>query len=238
MAKKNKCNKRKNKKTFGKAARVFFAAACCFCAVCSVYVLGVDAYVVGSTKSRIITAEAAANIENADCVLVLGCLVKSNGMPSDMLADRLKTGVSLYNTGAAPKLLMSGDHGRIEYNEVGTMKQYAVDLGIPSEDVFMDHAGFSTYDSLYRAKEIFGVDKVIIVTQKYHLHRALHIAESLGIEAYGVPADLHIYRGQAVRDLREVLARNKDFVISALKPEAAILGSAICINGSGDVTNY
>ena len=83
---------------------------------------------------------------------------------------------------------MSGDHGRVSYDEVNTMKDYAINDGIPSDDIFMDHAGFSTYDSMYRAKEIFGVKKIVIVSQKYHLTRALYIAKKLGIEAYGVSA--------------------------------------------------
>ena len=199
--------------------------------------IGINSYVQGFSSQKIIEPDAAAALENADCILVLGCLVKDNGAPSDMLADRLERGIELYKNGTAPKLLMSGDHGRKEYNEVGTMKQYAIDSGVPSVDIFMDHAGFSTYDSLYRAKEIFGAEKIVIVTQKYHLYRALHIAEQLGIEAYGVASDYHTYRGQIVRDVREVLARNKDFVISLFKPQAAILGDPILLTGSGDVTN-
>jgi vancomycin permeability regulator SanA len=117
------------------------------------------------------------------------------------------------------------------------MKQYAVDEGVNSENVFMDHAGFSTYESIYRAKEVFGVKKMIIVTQKYHLYRALYIAEQLGIEAYGVASDYHTYVGQSMRDLREVLARTKDFVITITKPEPTYLGDFIDIHGDGDITN-
>ena len=112
-----------------------------------------------------------------------------------MLHDRLMRGVELYDVGAAPKLLMSGDHGHEEYDEVAAMKQFAIDAGIPSEDVFMDHAGFSTYESIYRAKEIYQADKILIVTQEYHLYRALYIADQLGVEAYGVSSDYHTYVG-------------------------------------------
>ena len=132
---------------------------------------------------------------------------------------------------------MSGDHGREEYNEVYAMKQFAIAAGVDSSEVFMDHAGFSTYESIYRAKEIFGADKIVIVTQDYHLSRALYIAKSLGIEAYGVAADARIYSGQLVRDLREVLARNKDFFYAGLKPEPTYLGDEISLEGSGDITN-
>lgn len=200
-------------------------------------VLGIDFYVRKSAEHNIITSGEAAAVSDADCILVLGCQVNTDGSPSDMLADRLKRGVELYNLGAAPKLLMSGDHGREEYNEVETMKRYAIDAGISSSDVFMDHAGFSTYESIYRAKKIFEADKIIIVTQKYHLYRALYVADKLGVEAYGVASDYHTYLGQPKREVREVLARNKDFVISAVKPEPTYLGEVIPVSGNGDITN-
>lgn len=200
-------------------------------------VLGIDAYIRLGTAPRILQPEEAAQIEGVDCILVLGCQVKNNGVPSDMLADRLRRGVELYDAGVAPKLLMSGDHGRTDYNEVGAMKQYAMNTGIPSADIFMDHAGFSTYESMYRAKHIFEADKIIIVTQQYHLHRALHIARSLGIEAYGVAADYRAYSGQTARDIREVLARVKDFGTSILHPKPTFLGNVIPISGNGNLTN-
>ncbi|MBE6563229.1 MAG: SanA protein [Ruminococcaceae bacterium] len=217
---------------------VVTALAVCICLgiLGAAAVFALDAYVKSSTEERIIPEDAATAMEDVDCILVLGCLVRGDGSPSHMLSDRIDTGISLYKTGAAPKLLMSGDHGRENYDEVGTMKDIAVAEGIPSADVFEDHAGFSTYESLYRAKEIFGVKKVIIVTQKYHLYRALYIARSLGIEAYGVHADLRTYSGQMNREVREILARVKDFGTSALKPEPTYLGEFIPISGDGDIT--
>ncbi len=200
-------------------------------------VFGVNAHVKGSAKDRIITTEEAAKLTDVDCILVLGCQVKDNGVPSDMLKDRLTRGIELYKAGAAPKMLMSGDHGREEYDEVGTMKQWAIDSEIPSENIFMDHAGFSTYESMYRAKEIFEADKIIIVTQEYHLYRALYIADKLGIEAYGVASDYHTYAGQSMRELREILARCKDFATTIFKPEPTYLGEAIPVSGNGDITN-
>ena len=190
-----------------------------------------------STGDQIISSEEAAKLEDIDCILVLGCFVKDDGRPSDMLFDRLTRGVELYDLGAAPKLLMSGDHGREEYDEVAAMKQFAIDEGIPSEDVFMDHAGFSTYESVYRAKEIFQADKILIVTQEYHLYRALYIANQLGVEAYGVSSDYHTYVGQFMRDFREMLARVKDCATCIFKPEPTYLGDAIPIFGDGNLTN-
>ena len=155
-------------------------------ALCSI-----NGFVKAVAKERILTVEEAAELEDVDCIIVLGCQVRDDGTLSHMLRDRLMRGLEVYNAGAAPKLLMSGDHGRKDYDEVGAMKQYAIDNGVPSENVFMDHAGFSTYETVYRAKEIFEADKVIIITQEYHLYRALYIAEQLGLEAYGVSADLN-----------------------------------------------
>lgn len=197
---------------------------------------GLNRHVKKSTAERIVEGNEITDTD-IDCILVLGCQVKEDGRPSHMLRDRLMRGVELYELGVSEKLLMSGDHGQTEYNEVQTMKEYAMDAGIDSEDIFMDHAGFSTYESIYRAKEIFGVKKMIIVTQEYHLYRALYIAKALGVEAYGVASDYNVYYGQLMRDCREVLARVKDLGTSILKPEPTYLGEAIPIQGDGDVTN-
>ena len=196
----------------------------------------IDAYVKLSVKNRIIPVQETAGL-NADCILVLGAGLRSDGTPDDMLSDRLTVGIEAYNAGGSNRLLMSGDHGRKEYDEVNAMKLFAIDRGIPSREIFMDHAGFSTYESLYRAKEIFKVKKVILVTQKYHLYRALYVARSLGMDAYGVSADLQTYAGQPYYNAREVLARVKDFMTSIFKPKPTFLGEAIPVNGNGDLTN-
>jgi len=205
--------------------------------VIGISVLVINAVVKNAAKPYLINAEDAAELSDIDCIIVLGCHVKNNGEPSDMLTDRLKRGVELYYAGAAPKLLMSGDHGQHEYNEVDAMKKYALDAEVPSEDIFMDHAGFSTYDSIYRAKEIFEAEKVIVVTQEYHLYRALYIAQKLGLEAYGVTADYRSYIGQTTREIREILARAKDFVYVLLKIEPTFLGETIPISGDGNITD-
>lgn len=200
-------------------------------------VFAINGYVVNSTKDRVLSPEQAAALSDVDCILVLGCYVHENGQPSDMLEDRLAQGVALFQAGAAKKILMSGDHGQTDYDEVNAMKQYALDRGIASADIFMDHAGFSTYESMYRARDIFQAKKIIIVTQGYHLHRALYIARALGLDAYGVASDPRTYVGQTKRDVREILARNKDFVTSICKPLPTFLGEAIPIFGDGNLTN-
>jgi vancomycin permeability regulator SanA len=154
-----------------------------------------------------------------------------------MLEDRLSTAIELYKNGVADKLIMSGDHGREEYDEVNIMKAYAIENGVPSQDIFMDHAGFSTYDTMYRARAVFGVRRAVIVTQKYHLYRALYIADALNIDAVGVGADPRRYSGQTYREIREILARDKDFIKCIFKPYPVYLGENIDIAGNGDVTN-
>ncbi len=199
--------------------------------------LGINLWVTGTVREQILTEEEAAGLQDVDCIVVLGCQVRSDGTPSHMLEDRLKRAVSLYERGAAPKLLMSGDHGTQGYDEVDAMKRYAVEAGIPSEDVFMDHAGFSTYETVYRAKEIFGAEKIIVVTQQYHLYRAMYIARAMDMEVYGVAADYRQYSGQFARDVREVLARVKDFGMTIFWPKPTYLGEAIPISGNGELTH-
>lgn len=192
--------------------------------------------VVNNTKSNIVTLEEAAELSDIDCAVILGAGVR-DGKPTPMLRDRLLTGIELYKSGAAKKLIMSGDHGSDDYDEVNIMKSFAVDSGVPDSDIFMDHAGFSTYETVYRAKEIFEANSVIIVSQEYHLYRALYIAEKLGVRAVGVAADLNTYGGQTMRDLREILARDKDFFNCIIKPEPTYLGDKIPVSGNGNLTN-
>lgn len=217
--------------------------AVCVCGgigiLAAAYIFSVSAHVISAAEDYIIDASAITGgtyTPSADCILVLGCGVDDDGYPRMMLRDRLNCAIDLYDAKAAPKLLMSGDHGRKTYDEVNAMKKYAMDTGISSSDIFMDHAGFSTYESMYRARDVFDVDSVIIVTQKYHLYRAVYIARSLGLEAYGVACDPGEYHGQIWLDSREVLARGKDFVYTIIKPKPTYLGDVIPISGDGDLT--
>ncbi len=200
-------------------------------------VLGINLYVKNSVSDRIVTVEKAKDL-NADCIIVLGAGLRPDGNPTWMLEDRIKVGDELYKNHAAPKIIMSGDHGRESYDEVNAMKKYAKSEGVPSKDIFMDHAGFETYDTMYRARDVFGAKKVIIVTQKYHLYRAMYAAKKLGLEAYGVSATKRKYDNkQWIRDMREWLARVKIFGKCITKPKPKFLGKKIDLSGSGDVTN-
>ncbi len=197
--------------------------------------LGVNQYMKAQAAPYIITAADAAALDPVDSILILGCGLR-DGRPSAMLQDRLEQGLSLYRNGVSARILMSGDHGRAEYDEVNVMKAYAIERDVPSDRIFMDHAGFSTYESMYRARDVFLAQRVVIVTQDYHLYRAIYVARALGLDAYGVAAESHRYAGQAYRDLREILARNKDFLYTIFQPEP-LLGGVIPVGGNGDLTN-
>jgi len=211
-------------------------------------VLIINAYVIDTTKDQIvyrvtsygtpINQKAIDELKGkkADCILVFGAAVRPDGTPSFILRDRMDVAVELYKAGAAPKLLLSGDNGRVNYNEVAAMETYAVKAGIPKKDIFLDHAGFSTYESVYRAKAIFQVKRVISVTQSFQQYRALYGCDRMGIKAWGVDSDQQIYGGQRGWELRDFAARNKDFVKWIFKPDPTYLGDAIPISGSGIVT--
>lgn len=198
--------------------------------------LGINIYVRNLVSERILTVEEASE-HDFDCILVLGSGIKADGTPGKVLTDRLDKSLVLFENGAAAKLLMSGDHGRTNYDEVNAMKNYAIERGVASEDVFMDHAGFSTYESMYRAAAIFEVEKTVIVTQKYHLYRSIYNAMSMGIDAYGVASDLESYRGSFSREIRECLAIVKDFFYCIFQPKPTYLGEVIPVSGDGDLTN-
>ena len=205
--------------------------------IAGLFVLGINLYVKNSVSDKIVTVEKAKDL-NADCIVVLGAGLKPDGSPSWMLEDRIKVGDELYNEGAAPKIIMSGDHGQKSYDEVNAMKKYSIGEGVPSKDIFMDHAGFETYDTMYRARDVFGAKKIIVVTQDYHLYRAMYAAKKLGLDVYGVSATKRSYGNkQWLREVREWLARVKIFGKCITKPKPKYLGKKIDLKGSGDVTN-
>lgn len=207
-----------------------------FLLLAALSLLSINAYMKHSAENRILSLEAASALTEVDCILILGCGVRGD-RPSPMLVDRLDTGLALYAQTTSIKLLMSGDHGQADYDEVNVMKRYATESGIPSEDVFMDHAGFSTYESMYRARDIFCAKKILVVTQDYHLYRALYVAKALGLDAYGVAAASPSYSGQAYRNFRELFARVKDFGYTLLTPPPRYLGDNIPVSGNGDLSS-
>lgn len=203
-------------------------------------ILGLNLWVTLSISDRICELSDDGSPADAagthDCIVVLGAGLRGSE-PSPMLKDRLDKGIYCYQQGLAPKLLMSGDHGRDGYNEVQVMKQYAIDAGVPSSDIFMDHAGFSTYESMIRARDVFGLKNPVVITQKYHIYRALFIGNSLGLDCTGIPTDQFPYGGQAYRTFREYLARCKDVGTVLTGAEPTYRGEPISITGNGDITN-
>lgn len=197
---------------------------------------GINAAAILTTQDDIVDQQAAASFD-ADAIIVLGASVYPDGTPSGILQDRLDDGIALYFAGAAPKIIMSGDNGTESYNECWAMKQYAISQGVPSEDVFCDHAGFSTYETMYRARHVFGADRVVIATQTYHLYRAVYDAQGVGMEAIGVPSDYGEYVNQSWYDFREIFARTKDFFQVLMKTPSTYVGDPISLDQSGDVTN-
>ena len=170
----------------------------------------INLYVIHTGGKRIYSVKAMRG-SHADCILVLGAGLKPDGSPSDMLRDRLYFACDLWKEGVSDTVLVSGDRASEAYDEVTAMKNYLLAHGVPEEAILEDPMGYSTSESLKRAKDIFGYENVVVVTQRYHLYRALYIAQKIGLDAKGVNSDPYTYRGQVLRDIREFAARIKDF---------------------------
>ena len=180
-------------------------------------------------------ADSVEDAPHADAALVLGASVV-RGAPSGVLAGRAQGAIALYKAGKVSKILVTGDNGALSYDEVTPVRKYLLDAGIPAHDIFLDHAGFDTYSSMYRARTVFLVHSLIITTQDFHLPRALWIARSLGLDAYGVAAaggehTLYAY-------VREIPASIKALIDVALRREPMYLGAPIPLVGNGEVTWY
>lgn len=199
-----------------------------------VCVLAVNHHVITSTAAQ--RYEAAADVPSRQAAIVPGALVFRDGRPSDILADRLETALELYRSGKVRKILVSGDHGRTEYDEANAMRRWLASRGVPAADVFMDHAGFDTCDTMLRARKVFRVDSAVVVTQTFHLPRAVYAARCAGIDAVGLKADRHRYCKQALNELRETLARAKSFAELHLGVDPKFLGPEIPIEGDGRAT--
>jgi vancomycin permeability regulator SanA len=227
-------SKKKNQRKFRWWQRVLSVIAGLII-VAVVAVATTNILVVKTGEDNIVSATEAGE-HGAQAILVLGAAVYADGTPSGVLRDRLDVAIDLYFAGAAPKIIMSGDNATLEYNEVLAMKNYAISKGVPSEDIFCDHAGFSTYESMYRAKSVFGVERMVVVTQGFHMGRALYSANGLGIDAVGVLSNQTTFEKQYVWELREIPARTKDFFFTLFKISPTFVGESIDLNQSGDIT--
>lgn len=189
--------------------------------------------VVLSHRSQIVSADS---VSSAPIAIIFGARVKDDGTPSDILRDRLLTGIDLYDRRIVTKLLLSGDDGQVAYDEVNAMRVFVLDHGVAPSDVFLDHAGFDTFDSVARASKVFGVTKAILVTQNYHLPRALYLASAFGISAQGVGADRQAYRGILRYELRELLADVKAVFDVVFHASPKYLGDPVDATGDGRST--
>ena len=219
----------------GCIGRIFGALAALVLAFALV-IGGTNAFVIASTRNNLHSIQEFQNYQ-ADAIIVLGASVLPDGSLSPILQDRVDGALALYRAGVAPKIIMSGDNGQASYNECAAMKRYAVACGVPSEDIFCDHAGFSTYETMYRAKNVFGCQRVVVSTQTYHLYRAIYAGEGLGMTVAGVPTDYRVYQNQDYYDLREIPARTKDFFKTLFKVESTFVGEPFSLQQSGDTTN-
>lgn len=196
---------------------------------------GINIYMINSTKAQIINIDEIDKYKDIDAIIILGCKVNGDS-PSLMLTKRLEKGIDVYNR-IHTKIILTGDHGKKDYDEVNVMKDYLINSDIDSKDIFLDHAGFNTYDSLYRAKNVFMAKKVIIVTQEYHMYRAIFLANQLDLEAIGVVSDDIPQKGIMFKNkIREILSRNKNFFKGIIKPKSKYLGEIIPLNQDGRVT--
>lgn len=203
--------------------------------VASISIYCIIRYVDSSSDNYIVDLD---NAPRADAIMVLGAYVYSSGEPSLVLAKRLDYGYELYKAGKAKKILVSGDNGTVQYDEVNAMKNYLLKKGVPAEDIFLDHAGFNTYDSMYRAKEIFGIKKLLVSTQQFHINRSIYIARQLGIDAYGYPSTDDVLLNIKWQNFRELLAKVKAFIdVDILKRKPKFLGEKISIDSDGKITD-
>ncbi len=236
----NNVTKGDDKKVRGKFLTFFFGIIRFFLKlilICIIGTVAVNVCMVLIEQKKELSVSEASCLTEVDCIYVLGCSVQK-GKPSYLLKDRLDKAIEVYNAyEIKPVIVVSGDHKTRYYNEVKAMKEYLVENGIPSEKIFLDHAGYNTYDSFYRARHSFGIKRLVIVTQKYHMSRSIYIARCFGMDAYGVCAEDVKYDNQFWRDEREILARNKDFLWCLFKPESEVSGDKYDLSGNGDDTN-
>ena len=209
-----------------------------------IYSIFINSYVKASARKDVYSHENITDIavggltgsiiiedgKTYDAIIVLGARVFSEESVSTILRDRLEIGYEAYKNGLSKKIIVSGDHATEGYDEVIAMKRYLMEKGVAREDIFMDHAGINTYDSMYRAKHIFGVESAVVITQEFHAYRAAYIGNHLGIETIGITSNLSgNYR--AANDVREYLARNKAFLDTEVFPrKSKYLGEQISIH--------
>ncbi|MCC6372350.1 MAG: YdcF family protein [Bacteroidia bacterium] len=197
-------------------------------------VFGINYRVNSLSKNYIF--KTTKDVPESYTALVLGAFVYKSGHLSGILQDRVEKAVELYKNKKVKRFLLSGDHGRKKYDEVNSMKKYLLEKGIDTADIFLDHAGFDTYNSMVRAKEVFEVNDVIIVSQEFHLPRAVYIARSKGLNAYGVMAEDTYYPSINSLKTREIFANLKAFYEVLINKKPKFLGKKIPITGNSHLS--
>ena len=211
-----------------KACLLLCLAGGLFCALANLRIVSI-------ARPRIVWPNALSE-KTVDCIIVPGARVYGDGTLCSELRDRMDTAIELYEAGVSDRLLLSGDHGTADYDEVTAMKMYAVERGVAEKDIFLDHAGFSTYETMYRAAAVFGAESCVVVTQRFHLPRAVYLADKMDMQAYGVEADRGSYARIRYYEAREALARTKDLIFAAFKPYPTYLGAPISLRADGRIT--
>lgn len=207
--------------------------------ICILVVLGVvtvvatNFYVKLTTDSLIFSSKN--NVPKVKVAIIFGAGINGN-KPSKYLKDRLDAGISLYKNHKVDKLLLSGDNGRDEHDELTVMKLYCYENGVDTNKIYIDYAGFDSYSTMYRAKEIFKVDTAILVSQKYHLNRCVYIGNKLGIKSYGFSANNGTYLGYKYVSFREYLAITKSVIDVWRKRKPQYLGEPVDVNGESNYT--
>ena len=219
------------KKDYRKLLKKILVVGAGFFLLGVIFTVFVNVYILKTSESYI--SNELDDIPEAQAVMILGAFVFNDGRMSDILNDRVISALEIYNSGKVSKILVSGDHGREAYDEVNTIKNALIKEGVREDDIFLDHAGFDTYDSLYRARDIFELDSLVVVTQEFHLPRSIYLSKALGIETYGYVADKQPYLDRERNEIREVFARIKAFFNVIFHSKPRFLGERIPIEGNG-----
>ena len=198
-------------------------------ALLSVIVVVVSYFTIRSGSEKYIYSDTSS-LSHAQAVMILGASTLSNGDLSLILKQRVDTAISIYRKGIVDKILVTGDNGTLSYNEVDPVRVYLLKNNIPEKDIFLDHAGFDTYSSMYRARDVFLIESIVVVSQSFHLPRAVYIARHLGLSAVGVSADNCSYLWRNY--VREVFADVKALVDVYLNRQPKYLGPVIPITGN------
>lgn len=227
----------KEKKLNRKALRIAVIICASLAALFVLMLAVLNAYVIEYSEDFILPFEEGCSLENIDCIIILGAGVRPDGTMSTVLEERVRVGAELYLSGGADRILVSGDHSKEDYNEVGAMKDYLVACNIDENIIFTDHAGFDTYDTMYRARDVFLAKRVLIVTQTFHMSRAVYIARELGLEAYGVVSDADNRYFNLKTEIREIFGRAKYVFDAIFEPKPYFLGEAIPIWGEASASD-